>query len=202
MTSTFANAFDLSYVRYQRQGPNPWPTEVSHPSELRSVPLRLDIDNLVHPDEPPISDLLYAGFLEHLGRCIYGGIVDDYRAPSPSHLLVKQEDASKSLTAGRMGWRKDVKDLLAKDGDLQVPMMRWPGGNFVSNYHWQDGIGPIADRPKRVELAWLSDEPNSFGTDEFMDWCRATKIEPFICLNSELKSCTSPYLTVSGNRNT
>ena len=55
----------------------------------------------------------------------------------------------------------------------------------MSNYHWQDGVGPIADRPKRTELAWLSSEPNLFGTNEFIDYCRATKIEPFICLNSE-----------------
>lgn len=157
----------------------------------------------MHPNEPPISDLLYAGFLEHLGRCIYGGIVDDYRAPSPAELLVTQDDGQ-ALTKGRLGWRKDVKELLAKDGDLEIPMMRWPGGgcwvvllaysfykntdelgNFVSNYHWQDGIGPVEKRPKRIELAWLSDDPNMFGTDEFIDYCRATKIEPFICLNSE-----------------
>ena len=59
-------------------------------------------------------------------------------------------------------------------------------GNFVSSYNWKDGIGPIADRPKRLELAWLSTESNIFGTDEFMDYCRATKCEPYICLNSEL----------------
>lgn len=57
-------------------------------------------------------------------------------------------------------------------------------GNFVSNYHWQDGIGPISERPKRVELAWLSDESNRFGTDELIDYCRATGAEPYICLNS------------------
>jgi alpha-N-arabinofuranosidase len=62
-------------------------------------------------------------------------------------------------------------------------MMRWPGGNYVSNYHWQDGIGPVDQRPKRVELAWRTAEDNRFGTDEFMDMCRANKWEPFICLN-------------------
>jgi len=72
-------------------------------------------------------------------------------------------------------------------------------GNFVSNYHWQDAIGPVETRPKRIELAWLSDESNMyamlpyalkirlicrFGTDEFIDYCRLTKCEPYICLNS------------------
>ncbi|WWC58875.1 uncharacterized protein I303_101420 [Kwoniella dejecticola CBS 10117] len=153
-----------------------------HPAELRSTPLNLDVDRLVHPAEPPITDKLYSGFLEHLGRCIYGGIVDSPKTPSPSKLLVKQ-DKSGPLYKGRLGWRKDVMSCLAKDGELEVPMMRWPGGNFVSNYHWQDGIGPISQRPKRIELAWLSDESNIFGTDEFIDYCRALGSEPYICLN-------------------
>lgn len=182
MTSTVQNAFDLSL---QVLAPSTLPKTPAHPSKLRSVPIRLDPDNLVHPNEPPISDLLYAGFLEHLGRCIYGGIVDDYRNPSPEALLLKQDDPVRPETKGRLGWRSDVKELLAKDGDLKVPMMRWPGGNFVSNYHWQDGIGPVEQRPKRVELAWLSSDPNLFGTDEFIDYCRGLKAEPFICLNSE-----------------
>ena len=182
MTSTVQNAFDLSL---QVLAPNTLSTRPDHPSRLRSVQVHLSPANLVHPDEPPISDLLYAGFLEHLGRCIYGGIVDDYRNPSPESLLQAQELANRSETKGRLGWRKDVKQLLAKDGDLQVPMMRWPGGNFVSNYHWQDGIGHVNQRPKRVELAWLSSDPNLFGTDEFIDYCRGLKAEPFICLNSE-----------------
>ena len=127
MTSTFASPFDLSYQRHQRQSSNPYPTEVSHPARLRSVPLFLSPENLVHPNEPPISDLLYSGFLEHLGRCIYGGIVDDYRDPSPAKVLEAQDEGDEK-TKGRLGWRKDVKALLAKDGELQVPMMRWPGG--------------------------------------------------------------------------
>lgn len=182
MTSTVQNAFDLSL---QVLAPNTLPKTPEHPSKLRSIPIHLNPENLVHPNEPPISDLLYAGFLEHLGRCIYGGIVDDYRDPSPEGLLLKQDNPNQPETKGRLGWRKDVKELLAKDGDLKVPMMRWPGGNFVSNYHWQDGVGPVEERPKRVELAWLSNDPNLFGTDEFIDYCRGLKSEPFICLNSE-----------------
>jgi alpha-N-arabinofuranosidase len=131
MTSTISSAFELSYQRHQRQEPNPYPTAVSHPAQLRSIPIYINPDHLVHPNEPPISDLLYSGFLEHLGRCIYGGIVDDYRNPSPPDLLFSQE-TDEEHTKGRLGWRKDVKELLAKDGDLQVPMMRWPGGEYLA----------------------------------------------------------------------
>lgn len=73
-------------------------------------------------------------------------------------------------------------------------------GNFVSNYHWQDGIGSISERPKRIELAWLSDESNKFGTDEFIDYCRATAAEPYICLNSAcLSSPCCAELTSAGS---
>nr|XP_019049579.1 alpha-N-arabinofuranosidase [Kwoniella bestiolae CBS 10118]OCF28509.1 alpha-N-arabinofuranosidase [Kwoniella bestiolae CBS 10118] len=166
----------------QQQSQIDFPTAPTHPVKLRSTTLHLDTGRLVHPAEPPITDKLYSGFLEHLGRCIYGGIVDDPKNTSPGELLVKQDDGDK-ISTGRLGWRKDVMSCLAKDGELQVPMMRWPGGNFVSNYHWQDGIGPISQRPKRIELAWLSDESNIFGTDEFIDYCRGLNCEPYICLN-------------------
>lgn len=130
-----------------------------HPSTL--APSRLTVSPLVlaHPkDTEPVSDLIYAGFLEHLGRCIYGGIVDNPKHPSPASLLEKTDVDER--TKGRLGFRKDVMKLLGKDGDLEIPMLRWPGGNFVSNYHWQDGIGPVEDRPKRIELAWLTEESN------------------------------------------
>ncbi|OCF32811.1 alpha-N-arabinofuranosidase [Kwoniella heveanensis BCC8398] len=165
-----------------QQVPSEHPTKPSHPTKLKNGRVTLDVERLVYPAEPPISDKLYSGFLEHLGRCIYGGIVDNPKAPSPSNLLEKQ-DKGDEVTKGRLGWRKDVLGCLAKTGDLEVPMLRWPGGNFVSNYHWQDGVGPIADRPKRIELAWLSDESNIFGTNEFIDYCRAADAEPYICLN-------------------
>ncbi len=79
-----------------------------------------------------------------------------------------------------------------EEGCRQNPCQRWRArdahpplarGNFVSNYHWQDGIGPISQRPKRVELAWLSTETNHFGTDEFIDYCRELKVEPYFCIN-------------------
>ena len=130
----------------------------NHPAYLAHTRFRLDPERLVHPNEPPISDKIYSGFLEHLGRCIYGGIVDDPKRPSPAKLLDKQDKGGH--TQGRLGHRKDVAACIGRDGDLEVPLLRWPGGNFVSNYHWQDGIGPVAQRRKRIELAWLSDESN------------------------------------------
>lgn len=113
-----------------------------------------------------IDRKIYSGFLEHLGRCIYGGIVD-YDNPIPD-LITKE------------GYRKDVAEALKS---LDIPVFRWPGGNFVSSYHWQDGIGPKESRPRRPELAWLNEELNLFGTDEFLHWCEWMKVEPYLCLN-------------------
>ena len=98
-----------------------------HPATLTPGRLSISPRALANPAAEPISDLLYAGFLEHLGRGIYGGIVDSPVDPSPEHLLV-QADTGHALTKGRLGWRRDVMDLIGKDGDLEVPMLRWPGG--------------------------------------------------------------------------
>ncbi len=116
--------------------------------------------------ERPIGSLdrrIFGSFTEHLGRCIYGGVFDEG-----------------SPLAGPEGFRTDV---LAAVRDLGVSNVRWPGGNFVSGYHWTDGIGPADDRPRRPELAWRSEESNRFGTDEFMAWCDAASVEPVLCLN-------------------
>lgn len=150
---------------------------------LTNEPIRIHPHSLTLPRSAPlVSDKLYSGFVEHLGRGIYGGIVDDPKKPSPASIL-KEQDKGDERTKGRLAWRKDVVKILAKDGELEMPILRWPGGNFVSNYHWQDGIGPISERPKRVELAWLSTETNHFGTDEFIDYCRELKVEPYFCIN-------------------
>jgi alpha-N-arabinofuranosidase len=98
-----------------------------------------------------VDSNVFGGFVEHLGRCIYGGL---YEEGSP-------------LSDDR-GFRKDVLNLLR---ELRMGVLRWPGGNFVSNYHWQDGIGPKDDRPPRRELAWGGTESNRFGTDEFLAYC-------------------------------
>ncbi|KAK7451721.1 hypothetical protein VKT23_012400 [Stygiomarasmius scandens] len=113
-----------------------------------------------------VDPRIYSGFTEHMGRCIYGGIYD----PDNKH----------GLSDPKTGFRKDV---LAALKELNVPIFRYPGGNFVSSYRWQDGIGPKHLRPRRPELAWLTEESNQFGTDEFMEFCRAMDAEPYICLN-------------------
>jgi alpha-L-arabinofuranosidase len=110
-----------------------------------------------------VDRAIFGGFIEHLGRCIYGGIVDE----------------GSSLSDAR-GFRRDVLEVLRP---LRMPVLRWPGGNFVSGYHWTDGIGPVADRPRRMELAWHGEESNRFGTDEFIEYCRALDTEPFIVIN-------------------
>jgi alpha-N-arabinofuranosidase len=139
-----------------------------HPKTLTSTSVA--INPRIYATQETVSDKLYSGFIEHLGRGIYGGIVDNPAAPSPADLLEKQD--GEGIKQGRLGWRKDVMKIIAKNGELETPILRWPGGNFVSNYHWQDGIGPIEKRPKRIELAWLSTESNMFGTDEFIDYAR------------------------------
>ena len=106
---------------------------------------------------------VFGGFVEHLGRCINGGLFEE---GSP-------------VSDGR-GFRTDVLELLRP---LRLSVLRWPGGNFVSNYLWTDGIGPRDGRPQRLELAWGAVEPNRFGTDEFLQYCAELGAAPYICLN-------------------
>ena len=106
---------------------------------------------------------LFGAFVEHLGRCVYGGIFE------PGH-----------PTADARGFRGDVLEMVR---ELGPTIVRYPGGNFVSGYHWEDGVGPVEKRPARLDLAWLSTEPNHFGTNEFMDWCAAAGVEPMMAVN-------------------
>jgi alpha-N-arabinofuranosidase len=110
-----------------------------------------------------ISRHLFGGFIEHLGRCIYGGI---YEPDSPF--------------ADENGLRTDVLQALER---LQVPIIRYPGGNFVSGYRWMDGIGPKEERPTRIDMAWHATDTNQFGTDEFITFCRKLKTEPYLVVN-------------------
>ena len=110
-----------------------------------------------------IDDRLYGSFIEHLGRAIYGGLYD------PGH-----------PTADGQGFRGDVLDHVRA---LNTPIVRYPGGNFVSGYRWEDGVGPLEARPRRLDLAWKSLEPNAFGTDEFVRWCRKAGTEPMMAIN-------------------
>ena len=106
---------------------------------------------------------LFGAFVEHLGRCIYGGLFE------PGH-----------AEADDRGFRQDVLALVR---ELNPSILRYPGGNFVSGYDWEDGVGPVAERPRRLDLAWKSTETNAFGTNEFIDWCREARIEPMLAVN-------------------
>ncbi len=110
-----------------------------------------------------IDNRIYGSFIEHLGRAVYGGVYE------PDH-----------ATADDMGFRKDVMDAVKK---LQVPIVRYPGGNFVSGYHWEDGTGDKAKRPKKMELAWASVEPNEVGIDEFQEWAKRVGSEVMMAVN-------------------
>ncbi|KAF8317909.1 glycoside hydrolase [Clavulina sp. PMI_390] len=142
----------------------------------------LSIDVFPSSSIAPVSPLIYSGFLEHLGRCIYGGVVPagptnfpySPRNPCPPEKFIPTPE---KLLVTKHQFRADVLSLVRDE--LQVPMMRWPGGNYVSSYRWEDGIG----RVRRPELAWGGEESNQFGTDEFIAWCNEAKCEPYICLN-------------------
>jgi len=110
-----------------------------------------------------IDKRIYGSFIEHIGRAVYGGIYD------PAHKL-----------ADDMGFRRDVMELVR---ELQVPVVRYPGGNFVSGYRWEDGIGPKDQRPRRPELAWFAVENNQVGTDEFCEWARRTGTNVMMAIN-------------------
>ncbi|WP_275980290.1 alpha-N-arabinofuranosidase [Halalkalibacter alkaliphilus] len=110
-----------------------------------------------------IDDRIYGSFIEHLGRAVYGGIYE------PDH-----------PEADEQGFRQDVIELVKQ---LKVPLVRYPGGNFVSGYNWEDGVGPVAERPRRLDLAWRTTETNEIGTNEFMDWAKKVNAEVNMAVN-------------------
>ncbi|MFZ2987209.1 alpha-N-arabinofuranosidase [Ideonella sp.] len=111
----------------------------------------------------PLDRRLFGVFVEHMGRCVYTGIYE------PGH-----------PRADEQGFRQDVIELTT---ELGATIVRYPGGNFMSGYNWEDGVGPQADRPTRLDLAWFSTETNQVGTNEFMDWSRKVGIEPMYGVN-------------------
>ena len=121
--------------------------------------IKIDLDRQLGHIHPHI----FGGFAEHLGRCLYGGV---YEPDSP--------------LADEQGFRTDVLEAL---GRLNMPIMRYPGGNFASGYRWMDGVGPVEARPARPELAWGAIETNCFGTNEFIQFCRKIKTEPCFVVN-------------------
>jgi len=111
----------------------------------------------------PVQRRLFGALVEHMGRSVYTGIYE------PGH---KRADAS--------GFRCDVLELVA---ELGTTIVRYPGGNFVSSYRWEDGAGPVEGRPTRLDLAWHAIETNEFGLDEFMRWTQRAQVEPMMVLN-------------------
>jgi alpha-N-arabinofuranosidase len=136
-------------------------TRKSRASSQDRAPSRVVIDT--ERIKGTIDRRLFGSFVEHLGRCVYEGIYDP----------------GNKLSDGK-GFRKDVA---AEIKTMSVPIVRYPGGNFVSGYHWLDGVGPKKDRPTVLERAWNSIETNQFGTNEFMEWCKLVRTEPLMGMN-------------------
>lgn len=129
------------------------------PTTSQTAQVTVDLERTI----APISPLLFSGFAEHMGRCIYEGIYD----PASPH-------------ADARGLRRDV---LAALRELRLGSVRYPGGNFLSGYRWLDGVGPREQRPRRRELAWRSIETNQFGTDEFLAFCAELGTLPMLGVN-------------------
>ncbi|GAA4432063.1 alpha-N-arabinofuranosidase [Georgenia halophila] len=126
-----------------------------------TTPARIVVD-----DDYEIADVdprVYGSFVEHMGRCVYDGIY------APEH-----------GSADADGFRGDVAELVR---ELGPTILRYPGGNFVSGYEWEDGVGPRSERPERLDLAWRSVESNQVGTDEFLRYCRTVGADPMMAVN-------------------
>src|ERR687898_151128 len=120
-----------------------------------------------------VDPRLYGSFIEHLGRAVYGGIYE------PEH-----------PTADDLGFRQDVLDLVR---ELDVPIIRYPGGNFVSGYDWEDGVGPVEERPRRLDLAWRTVETNQVGTNEFAAWAERAGAEVMMAINLGTRGVDDPH---------
>ncbi len=110
-----------------------------------------------------VDKRIYGSFIEHLGRAVYGGIYE------PGHPLADEQ-----------GFRKDVIDLVRK---LDVPIVRYPGGNFVSGFNWEDSVGPVSERPHRLDLAWFTTETNEVGLHEFASWAKKANTDVMYAVN-------------------
>jgi alpha-L-arabinofuranosidase len=121
-----------------------------------------------HRGTQAYNRMIFGQFLEHFHRQVYGGVFEP-----------GSELADAAVGSANYGFRSDV---IAALRELRVPVVRWPGGCFVSAYHWKDGIGP--QRRSGYDKAWRVEEPNTFGTDEFIAWCLEIGAEPYICTNA------------------
>ena len=126
---------------------------------MKQATIILDRDYLIGK----VDNRLFGSFIEHLGRAVYGGIYE------PGHPL-----------ADESGFRTDVIDAVKK---LGVPIVRYPGGNFVSGFHWEDSVGPVENRPKRLDLAWFTTETNEVGLHEFAQWADRAGAEVMYAIN-------------------
>jgi alpha-N-arabinofuranosidase len=133
-------------------------------AEPAGARIKLDPERVISEVHPHV----FGNFVEHLGRCVYGGVFEEG-----------------SPLADADGFRKDVMDGAR---GLGVTLLRWPGGNFASGYNWKDGVGPRDQRPARRDHAWGALESNRFGTDEFLTYCERLKVEPYLCINAGLGS--------------
>ncbi len=125
----------------------------------QNAKIKIDIDRVIGE----VDKNIYGNFIEHLGRCVYNGIYE------PGNPL-----------SDKNGFRNDVLKVVK---DLKPSIVRYPGGNFVSNYNWLDGVGPKSERIPRMELAWNTLETNQFGTNEFVAYAKAIETEPYIAVN-------------------
>jgi alpha-L-arabinofuranosidase len=131
----------------------------SNKKEIKNATLILDKDFII----ARVDERLYGSFIEHLGRSIYGGIYDPGNPKSDQN-----------------GFRLDVIEMVK---NLNVSVVRYPGGNFVSGFNWEDSIGPREQRPNRLDLAWFTTEPNEFGLQEFCDWCKTIDSKVMYAVN-------------------
>lgn len=132
---------------------------ISSTLNAQNARIKIDLDRKIGE----VNSHIYGNFVEHLGRCVYGGIYD------PGNKL-----------STKSGFRKDVMSAVK---ELKPTIIRYPGGNFVSNYNWLDGVGPKSERVPRLELAWGTLEPNLFGTNEFMEYVKSVGAEPYFSVN-------------------
>ena len=126
---------------------------------MKKASLILDKDFAIGQVDPR----MYGSFIEHLGRAVYGGIYE------PGH-----------PTADENGFRRDV---IEKVRELNIPIVRYPGGNFVSGFNWEDSIGPRGERPRRLDLAWGTTETNEVGLHEFVEWARKANTQVMYAVN-------------------
>ena len=109
------------------------------------------------------DDRLFGSFVEHMGATVYNGIFE------PGH-----------NKADENGFRLDVMELV---NELKLSSIRYPGGNFISGFNWEDSVGPLEQRPKKLDLAWRAIEPNTFGLNEFMKWVGMVSCDPIMTIN-------------------